>query len=474
MLGLSFSSQAGNGLAGWGWNVSGLSTISRIPSTKFHDGIIDPVDFDALDRFSINGQRLVLKRGIYGAPDSEYETENYSNVKIVGQGTSPHGSSYGPSYFIVYYPDGSRAWYGNSADSNGLLEWSLTRKEDAQGNYIAYAYEKNDNLLKIKSISYGANGSSEAPNRIQFVYKNRNRAEVSYINGQVFKRSKILDHIEIYGGSQMYRKYRISHEALDHNSLGYQKINAVTEFNGSNVSFSPVQFTYETTASSILNKFTTPHTIYPAFNYNSDILFGGEFDGDGKTDLITYSKYSRNKLNIFTNLFEGAVSTAHYEITTSDRFETVFSSNTLSQDNRGLGKQSITTVSHLEEENPNNYPSEFPFPTEHTTRFRTIMIDGDTLVFEYDKIWNSPAYGTQVCNYEGSNPIVKYELKKIPMKYVSGDFNGDGLTDVLALGKPYTFQSSDISSYYCNYSSYTNNYKGTYFIDLKRDATSVR
>ena len=331
-LGLSFSSQAGNGLAGWGWNVSGLSTISRIPSTKFHDGIIDPVDFDALDRFSINGQRLVLKRGIYGAPDSEYETENYSNVKIVGQGTSPHGSSYGPSYFIVYYPDGSRAWYGNSADSNGLLEWSLTRKEDAQGNYIAYAYEKNDNLLKIKSISYGANGSSEAPNRIQFVYKNRNRAEVSYINGQVFKRSKILDHIEIYGGSQMYRKYKISHEALDHNSLGYQKINAVTEFNGSNVSFSPVQFTYETTASSILNKFTTPHTIYPAFNYNSDILFGGEFNGDGSTDIVTYNKTSPNKLNVFVDLFR-LVYPLRMKINTSVDFETAFSSKILSLPN---------------------------------------------------------------------------------------------------------------------------------------------
>jgi RHS repeat-associated protein len=455
-VGLSFSSQAGNGLAGWGWNVSGLSTISRIPSTKFHDDIIDPVDFDALDRFSIDGQRLILKKGIYGVSGSEYETENYSNLKIIGYGSSPYGSSYGPSYFIVYYPDGSRAWYGNSTDSNGLLEWSLTRKKDAQGNYIAYAYEKNDNLLKIKSISYGANGSSEAPNRIQFIYKNRNRAEVSYINGQVFKRSKILDYIEIYGGSQLYRKYKISHEALDPNSLGYQKIETVTETNEANESFAPIQFTYETTASSTLNKFTDSDKLFPRFNYNSDVLFGGEFNGDGSTDIVTYNKTSPNKLNVFMDLFDGL--SIAYEVNTSVDFETAFSSKILSWNGKILGQQGITTVTNL---------------TESSTRFRTFAMNSYGPIFQYDKVWeNAPTFSNR------TPPNEEIRRIRIPMEYVTGDFNGDGLTDVMALGKPYTYvyECGPVSpreggGFRC--SSRVNIYKEAFFIDLKRDAVIV-
>ena len=57
---LTYNSQGGNGVAGYGWNISGVSAITRIPSTKFHDGTIDAVDFDNLDRFAFDGQRLIV------------------------------------------------------------------------------------------------------------------------------------------------------------------------------------------------------------------------------------------------------------------------------------------------------------------------------------------------------------------------------------------------------------------------------
>ena len=60
-IALTFSSQSGNGIAGWGWNLSGISSITRIPSTQYHDDKIDPVDFNLLDRFAFDGQRLVIK-----------------------------------------------------------------------------------------------------------------------------------------------------------------------------------------------------------------------------------------------------------------------------------------------------------------------------------------------------------------------------------------------------------------------------
>lgn len=79
-ISLNYSSQSKNGIAGWGWNVSGASSITRISATKFHDGVIDAVNYNDKDRFALDGQRLILKSGTYGGDGAEYQTENYSNI----------------------------------------------------------------------------------------------------------------------------------------------------------------------------------------------------------------------------------------------------------------------------------------------------------------------------------------------------------------------------------------------------------
>ena len=179
-IAISYTSQGANGLAGWGWNVSGLSTISRIPATKYYDNKHDGIDFKD-DRFSLDGQRLIIKSGTYGTSGSVYQTENYSNVKVVAYGSSPYGSTYGPSYFIVYYPNGTRAWYGNSGNSRSRLEWAIFRWQDPQGNYVDYNYQSDNGLLSIKTIKYGGRiGGTSPTNQINFTYTFRSRPENIY------------------------------------------------------------------------------------------------------------------------------------------------------------------------------------------------------------------------------------------------------------------------------------------------------
>jgi hypothetical protein len=150
-IALAYNSQGANGMAGYGWNISGISAITRIPSTKFHDGIIDGVDFDNYDRFALDGQRLILKSGTYGSSGAVYETENYSTLKVVSYGTS----STGPSYFKVYYPDGTTAVYGNTSDSKNGNIWSIKRWVSPQDVRIIYNYTKTNNSLYINQINYG-------------------------------------------------------------------------------------------------------------------------------------------------------------------------------------------------------------------------------------------------------------------------------------------------------------------------------
>ncbi|MFC7286536.1 SpvB/TcaC N-terminal domain-containing protein [Herminiimonas glaciei] len=57
-LALSYNSQAGNGLLGVGWSLSGLSAIGRCPQTMAQDGKRGGVKLDNDDRYCLDAQRL--------------------------------------------------------------------------------------------------------------------------------------------------------------------------------------------------------------------------------------------------------------------------------------------------------------------------------------------------------------------------------------------------------------------------------
>lgn len=95
-LSLSYNSLAGQGIAGYGWNINGLSAITRSPKTYYNDATYAGVDLSSSDRFSLNGQRLVCTSGAYGANGSVYRTEN----DIFSKETCYTGS-YGPDKFEV-------------------------------------------------------------------------------------------------------------------------------------------------------------------------------------------------------------------------------------------------------------------------------------------------------------------------------------------------------------------------------------
>lgn len=96
-LALDYSSQNGDGPEGIGWALTGLPTIIRCPRTlaQDRDALNNPVhgsvNFDSNDRFCMEGQRLILKSGLYGADGSEYRTEIDSYSKIIAHGTAGTG-----------------------------------------------------------------------------------------------------------------------------------------------------------------------------------------------------------------------------------------------------------------------------------------------------------------------------------------------------------------------------------------------
>lgn len=414
-IAISYTSQGSNGLAGWGWNVSGLSTISRIPATKYYDNRHDGIDFKD-DRFSLDGQRLIIKSGSYGANGSTYQTENYSNVKVVAYGTSPYGSSYGPSYFIVYYPNGVRAWYGNSGNSRNRLEWAIFRWQDPQGNYVDYNYQSDNGLLSIKTIKFGGRLGSTSPiNQINFTYTSRARPEIVYVGGYSFKRTNLLKSIQVTASGSQYRKYELAHNST---SLGYQRLASIKEYNSKYKALRPITFEYDNTSSWIPERVETPD-LYPGFDYENSDLIAGDFSGDGRTDVIFYNKNQKNDIYLHYDLYNQYGSFA-YKILTGG-FSDIFSSSILTHNNKLLSQQAITTVKETSSSSS----------TTSNVRFRTYAMAPSGVYIQYDKNWSAPKY--QSDNYSGGSSYYQ-----IPKKYISGDFNGDGLTDVIAIEKQYS------------------------------------
>lgn len=291
-INLVYTSGSGNGIAGYGWNITGITAISRLGKNIEKDGEVIGTRFDYSDYYSFNGQRLILKSGGYGKDGAEYRTEKFSNVKIKSIGEIIGQVWQGPEYWEVTFEDGSQAWYG--ATKIGLsaaktpVEYDIVKWKDAQGNYITYNYiqDADTNVAIISSIEWGGNETQGKDhfNSISFNYKIRSLIETSYVRGQKFSQDKLLDNIIVYSNKTLFKQYNIEH-GQDINISKYEYVNNIKEFNAEGKEANPVAF-YKPNVSYIAKRQDLNANL---ISENQKL---GDFDGDGRVDLLYYSSGS--------------------------------------------------------------------------------------------------------------------------------------------------------------------------------------
>jgi RHS repeat-associated protein len=422
-ISIRYNSQSGAGVAGYGWNLGGLSVISRIPSTQYHDNKIDAVDFDTSDRFALDGQRLIVKTGTYGGDGAVYETENYSKLKIVSHGLSPFGASYGPAYFVVYYPDGSKAWYGSQPDSKSRTTYAISSWQDHNGIKIDYEYLQSYNVLYISKIKYGytTNSPNTHLNEIRFNYVNLIRSglglpQQAFIGDISFIRDKVLTQIEILSNNFRFRRYVLDHYKVS----GYPRLNYIQEYNGDlTEAHSSINFDYNTTPNTVSYQGVTTIGLENVDQLNAKTM-SLDLTGNGKLDYLIYPN-EKDKFWLFKDV-QGGDYTNPYAVTTG-AFKTIFPVTSLNHQGKVLAGQNLGIVQESGTNNVN-----FKVYSNGTV---------NPIYYQYTKTWYQPTY----TEYTTPDDHVQ---KRVPFEYLSGDFNGDGLTEVLAVGKPYT-------SRYCYY-----------------------
>jgi len=223
-LALSYSSQGGNGLLGQGWNLSGLSAISRCRKTLGQDGENAPIAWNAEDRFCLDGQRLILVEGSYGESGSEYRTEVDGYLLVTA-----HDSADGePGYFTVERKDGSISEYGRSPKSrqvvqNGrVLTWAVSRYEDSAGNGIDFVYA-DEGGHRIRKINYAYGRSASPGVSVSFEYDGRTDVIRGYLSGALLSTNRRMAAIVVETGSgTVLRRYE-----MDYLDTGYDYLSRI-------------------------------------------------------------------------------------------------------------------------------------------------------------------------------------------------------------------------------------------------------
>lgn len=493
-LGLTYNSQAGDGVAGYGWNISGVSSITRIAATKYHDGFIDPVDFDWNDRFSLDGQRLILKNGEYGKAGSLYETESVSNIKIEAIGTFDSDDDVsGPDHFIVTHPNGMQYRY----DGISRLEYSLTKVEDPNGNTVIYNYYNSGSNIRISSIE-----DPIAKVKVVFNYVRKDALNPAAIGGNFYVNWNLLTSVNVLvNNTENYYTYELEHETT---SKGIKKTKEIKQKNKENEYLPSITFNYPEPRNYQFEHEINALDLSIGGTPNSTML-SGEFSGDEYLDYIGYNN-DRNNSSIFQGVryVKGLDSNKFKSLTFTQTslggaFDYLLTGTYIDSYNEVSNRQGMILIREESDKvvfdifkvNPDidyprhqhrfNWNKNTSKPTVPVGALRITQTPNDTnsqqssddivasniinltnvpaIYTAKNGIWLQPGFHSKAGSNFHAKITGQASYDGTSLKYISGDFNGDGITDVVAISKSSQVYLIDLNS--------INNYSATLIGKLK-------
>jgi RHS repeat-associated protein len=292
-LALSYDSTSPMGILGPGWNLSGVSAITRCNRTYAQDSLPAAVTLTAADAFCLDGRRLRLTSSenlsTYGAANTTYQTE-IANFSLVTASSTLAGN--GPSYFTVKGKDGFTYEYGNTTDSKVLVPgnstpytWALDKITDRSGNYLTYTYTQTSGSYVLAQINYTAlSGSTSFVYQIKFGYTTLTTPIlISYIAGAQVEQTQELSTIsvQLYNTSTDLRVYKLSYTTSG--GTKRPRLATIQECGGSGG-------TDCLAATSVGYQDGTPGFVAATTSLSSGATNGKfysvDIDGDGRQDLV--------------------------------------------------------------------------------------------------------------------------------------------------------------------------------------------
>jgi hypothetical protein len=404
-ISLEYNSQASNGVAGVGWNIGGLSAITRCPQTPSQDPVSlqGSVKYDWNDRYCLDGQRLVLVdnngNGVTYASQlgTHFRTEidNFSRIWPIELAGAGHAR------FEVKTKSGLTMQYGETIDSRieamaGRAEvavWALNKITDLAGNTMTISYFKDPTYRWFypASIKYAGH---ELYFHWEPLHLTGEPVIRQYHAGALSEKAYILKELRVFTGSLGQTKtYKMAYSSSPISSK--TRLTNVAECVGTECK-QPLNINYPSEGFTNFDPMpATPNNGYPV-GANGYRYLQGDFNGDGKQDLLHL------------------ISDAEARVWLSD----------------GNGKFDIRPSYRP----PGNYAIS---SNQYNFQVGDFNGDGKTDVVhfvnnDYLDVWLSNGDGT----FTTMAPFPKtpgYVMSSNNYKFLTGDFNGDGLTDLVHL-----------------------------------------
>ncbi len=299
------SSNVYEGPLGVGWNISGLSAISRCPKNLSQDGRIEGVNINKNDRFCLDGQKMKIKSGSYGAPNTNYYLENddFSHAKALGGDTEN-----GPRWFVVWKKSGELFYYGDTrndstvgsvtpgtdafitasgASSARANTWMLKAIRDRKGNYIRFSYLKEYGSPYISKVEYSGHlGNKLAPfASINFNYSNKSFYASGYNNKGYSMRRKVLTSVVSKVDGVEYRAYKLAYNESKRRILTSVQECPTLASSATNC-LKPTAFTWTHPNTTTAVDYTNAYSYITGDEHNRYEAQVFDLTGDGKSDLM--------------------------------------------------------------------------------------------------------------------------------------------------------------------------------------------
>ena len=233
-IGLVYSSQSGNGVAGYGWHVSGLSSITLIPKTRYYHGKNEAANINGSDHaYALDGVPLVESEE-YGAGLTSYPLKTVrGHVRVKKTATG----------FEALYPNGQKAVFGEGPATGGntRLVYPVTSMEDALGNIITFSYLTDHGTCYPQSITY--NTELSVPSMVSFNYDTRSDYVPAYSAGVEVSVRKLLKSITSSVNGEQVCSYTLTHGTVYGVSC-LLELGCSTGTGNSQENLEPVRFEY--------------------------------------------------------------------------------------------------------------------------------------------------------------------------------------------------------------------------------------
>ncbi len=286
---ISYNSQSGYGALGFGWHLGAESAISRTGKTPMNDGIFSSVELSLNDYYSMDGSKLILTSGAYGANNSVYKSEIETYATIIAH--NQQGS--GPQWFEMKNQYGSRIEFGKSiyyrvvgVGNSTVLTWKLNKHTDEFGNYILYKYKTFHGEVVLDKIEYTGNSNAGLLpyNTIEFSYVPLAEKSTYFINATSFKKSALLKSIISRAEGLVARSYIFDYDWDNKKTV----LKSITEAESQGNELNRTDFCWGD-----LNYYAGFHAsqngqLFPtnAEYMNLNTVVPADIDGDGFSDAI--------------------------------------------------------------------------------------------------------------------------------------------------------------------------------------------